>query len=165
MSPLVSRRSLSHQNPNFFCLKFSKIRRHCCVYVANLCSDKITQLTDNVYVCRSGSAADSQVVSYYVRHFLHQHMGVFFSLCAFYFTDSIQLWQPATGLLSYGNKAWHNMLQTGLIVGGWDKYEKERCQNIQLLFLCTRLRCQVWFLVQQMYFFWRKVYDIRGFTC
>lgn len=25
------------------------------VYVANRASDKITQLTDNVYVCRSGS--------------------------------------------------------------------------------------------------------------
>nr|AFK48953.1 unknown [Lotus japonicus] len=84
------------------------------VYVANRASDKITQLTDNVYVCRSGSAADSQVVSDYVRYFLHQH--------------TIQLGQPATvkvaanlvRLLSYNNK---NFLETGLIVGGWDKYE------------------------------------------
>ncbi|KAF3640937.1 Proteasome subunit beta type-6 [Capsicum annuum] len=52
------------------------------MYVANRASDKITQLTDNVYVCRSGSAADSQVVSDYVRYFLHQH--------------TIQLGQPAT---------------------------------------------------------------------
>ncbi|KAK2972592.1 hypothetical protein RJ640_007764 [Escallonia rubra] len=84
------------------------------VYVANRASDKITQLTDNVYVCRSGSAADSQIVSDYVRYFLHQH--------------TIQLGQPATvkvaanlvRLLSYNNKS---MLQTGLIIGGWDKYE------------------------------------------
>ncbi|KAG2400184.1 Proteasome subunit beta type-6 [Vigna angularis] len=84
------------------------------VYVANRASDKITQLTDNVYVCRSGSAADSQIVSDYVRYFLHQH--------------TIQLGQPATvkvaanlvRLLSYNNK---NFLETGLIVGGWDKYE------------------------------------------
>ncbi|KAL6130667.1 hypothetical protein ACLB2K_069046 [Fragaria x ananassa] len=72
-------------------------------YVANRCSDKITQLTEKVYVCRSGSAADSQVVTDYVSHFLHQH--------------TIQLGQPATvqvaanliRLLSYGNK---NMLQS-----------------------------------------------------
>ena len=79
------------------------------MYVANLASDKITQLTDNVYLCRSGSAADSQVVSGYVRYFIHQHI--------------IQLGQLATvkvaanwiRLLSYNNK---NMLETDLIVGG-----------------------------------------------
>ncbi|TQE00585.1 hypothetical protein C1H46_013829 [Malus baccata] len=93
------------------------------VYVANRASDKITQLTDNVYVCRSGSAADFQVVSDYVRYFLHQH--------------TIQLGQPATvkvcanlvRLLSYGNK---NMLETGLIVGGWDKYEGGKMYGIPL---------------------------------
>ncbi|EPS62624.1 hypothetical protein M569_12165, partial [Genlisea aurea] len=93
------------------------------VYVANRASDKITELTDNVYVCRSGSAADSQIVSDYVRLYLHQHI--------------IQLGQPATvksaanvvRLLSYGNK---NFLQTGLIVGGWDKYEGGKIYSIPL---------------------------------
>ncbi|KAK4391929.1 Proteasome subunit beta type-6 [Sesamum angolense] len=118
------------------------------MYVANRASDKITQLTDNVYVCRSGSvlkiagikifaafekwfselslcslAADSQIVSDYVRYFLHQH--------------TIQLGQPSTvkvaanlvRLLSYNNK---NMLQTGLIVGGWDKYEGGKIYGIPL---------------------------------
>ncbi|XP_052209937.1 proteasome subunit beta type-6-like [Diospyros lotus] len=93
------------------------------MYVANRASDKITQLTDNVYVCRSGSAADSQIVSDYVRYFLHQH--------------TIQLGQPATvkvvanlvRLMSYNNK---NMLQTGLIVGGWDKYEGGKIYGIPL---------------------------------
>ena len=93
------------------------------VYVANRASDKITQLTDNVYVCRSGSAADSQIVSDYVRYFLHQH--------------TIQLGQPATvkvaanlvRLLAYNNK---NFLQTGLIVGGWDKYEGGQIYGVPL---------------------------------
>ncbi|KAJ7550173.1 hypothetical protein O6H91_07G086500 [Diphasiastrum complanatum] len=84
------------------------------VYVANRASDKITQLTDNVYLCRSGSAADSQIVSDYVRYFLHQH--------------TIQLGRPATVKtvaklireLSYQNKS---NLEAGLIVAGWDKYE------------------------------------------
>ncbi|KAL0333621.1 UNVERIFIED_CONTAM: Proteasome subunit beta type-6 [Sesamum angustifolium] len=74
------------------------------MYVANRASDKITQLTDNVYVCRSGSAADSQIVSDYVRYFLHQH--------------TIQLGQPSTvkvaanlvRLLSYNNKRKLNRL-------------------------------------------------------
>ncbi|KAJ4960478.1 hypothetical protein NE237_020388 [Protea cynaroides] len=93
------------------------------VYVANRASDKITELTDNVYLCRSGSAADSQIVSDYVRYFLHQHI--------------IQLGQPATvkvaanlvRLLSYNNK---NMLQAGLIVGGWDKYEGGKIYSVPL---------------------------------
>ncbi|KAH9760007.1 proteasome subunit beta type-6 [Citrus sinensis] len=98
------------------------------VYVANRASDKITQLTDNVYLCRSGSAADSQTVSDYVRYFLHQHTD---------FTYRIQLGQPATvkvaanlvRLLSYNNK---NFLQTGMIVGGWDKYEGGKIYGVPL---------------------------------
>ena len=30
-------------------------------YVANRVTDKLTKLTDRIYVCRSGSAADTQV--------------------------------------------------------------------------------------------------------
>ncbi|XP_020520528.1 proteasome subunit beta type-6 [Amborella trichopoda] len=93
------------------------------MYVANRASDKITELTDNVYVCCSGSAADSQIVSDYVRYYVHQHI--------------IQLGQPATvkvaanltRLLSYQNK---NMLGTGLIVGGWDQYGGGQIYSIPL---------------------------------
>ncbi|KAF8407359.1 hypothetical protein HHK36_006487 [Tetracentron sinense] len=140
------------------------------MYVANRASDKITQLTDNVYLCRSGSvvllctthlrnafdgeldplanlftrlevgtieveegnhvfgneiliAADSQIISDYVRYFLHQH--------------TIQLGQPATvkvaanlvRMLSYNNK---DMLEAGLIVGGWDKYEGGKIYGVPL---------------------------------
>ena len=42
-------------------------------YVANKTADKITQLAERVYMCRSGSAADTQAVSAYVQHYLHQH--------------------------------------------------------------------------------------------
>ncbi|XP_050220295.1 proteasome subunit beta type-6-like isoform X2 [Mercurialis annua] len=46
------------------------------MYVANRASDTITLLTDKVYVCRSGSAADSHIVSDYVPYFLHQHTSL-----------------------------------------------------------------------------------------
>lgn len=42
-------------------------------YVANRVSDKITSLHDYIYACRSGSAADTQAVSDYVRYFLSSH--------------------------------------------------------------------------------------------
>ncbi|VAH23238.1 unnamed protein product [Triticum turgidum subsp. durum] len=109
---------------HFYLLRLMPV---CCLgtgmYVANRASDKISQLTDNVYVCRSGSAADTQVISDYVRYFLHQH--------------TIQLGQPATvkvasnlvRLLAYQNKS---MLQAGMIVGGWDKYEGGQIYSVPL---------------------------------
>ncbi|KAM3300394.1 hypothetical protein ACQJBY_041417 [Aegilops geniculata] len=68
-------------------------------------------------------AADTQIISDYVRYFLHQH--------------TIQLGQPATvkvasnlvRLLAYQNKS---MLQAGMIVGGWDKYEGGQIYSVPL---------------------------------
>nr|WCZ58410.1 proteasome subunit beta type-6 [Paratrimastix eleionoma] len=42
-------------------------------YIANRLSDKITKLVSNIYVCRSGSSADTQTISDYVRYFLDSH--------------------------------------------------------------------------------------------
>ncbi|KAJ8609362.1 hypothetical protein CTAYLR_009308 [Chrysophaeum taylorii] len=42
-------------------------------YVANRVSDKVTAIHDKIYLCRSGSAADTQAVSDYVRHYLGAH--------------------------------------------------------------------------------------------
>jgi len=41
-------------------------------YVANRVSDKIVQLHDSIWCCRSGSAADTQALTDYVRHYLSQ---------------------------------------------------------------------------------------------
>lgn len=83
-------------------------------YIANRVTDKLTPLAENVYVCRSGSAADTQNLSSYVQHFLAQHrldldqeVGV---------KTAAQLAKN----LVYQNK---EMLQAGLIVAGWDKEE------------------------------------------
>merc|ERR1711998_336604 len=42
-------------------------------YISNRASDKITPLADTTFLLRSGSAADTQLVSDYVRHMVHQH--------------------------------------------------------------------------------------------
>merc|ERR1719276_726650 len=42
-------------------------------YVANRVSDKLTPVHEQIYCCRSGSAADTQAVADNVRHFLAQH--------------------------------------------------------------------------------------------
>lgn len=42
-------------------------------YIANRVTDKLTRITDNIYCCRSGSAADTQaiadIVSYHVNFY------------------------------------------------------------------------------------------------
>jgi len=41
-------------------------------YVANRVSDKIVQVSDHIFICRSGSAADTQALSDYVKYYLSQ---------------------------------------------------------------------------------------------
>ena len=41
-------------------------------YVAVRVSDKITQLHERIWCCRSGSAADTQALTDYLRHYLGQ---------------------------------------------------------------------------------------------
>merc|ERR1719152_27745 len=43
------------------------------VYISNRVSDKVTAVDERIYVCRSGSAADTQAISDYVTYFLDQH--------------------------------------------------------------------------------------------
>lgn len=45
-------------------------------YVANRVSDKLTYVHDRIYCCRSGSAADTQAIADYVRHFIATHRCV-----------------------------------------------------------------------------------------
>lgn len=42
-------------------------------YIANRVSDKLTELHDRIYCCRSGSAADTQAVADYVMTYLEMH--------------------------------------------------------------------------------------------
>lgn len=45
-------------------------------YVANRVSDKIVPIHDYVWSCRSGSAADTQAVVDYVKHYVDAHRYV-----------------------------------------------------------------------------------------
>merc|ERR1719158_1901424 len=42
-------------------------------YIANRASRKISQCADKIWVCRSGSAADTQALTMMVRNYLNQH--------------------------------------------------------------------------------------------
>ena len=82
-------------------------------YVANRATDKVTRLTERVYVCRSGSAADTQNISAAVAWHLEQM--------------AVERGGKEAGVLAaarmlsriaYQNK---DALQAGLIVAGYDE--------------------------------------------
>eukprot|EP00882_Tetradesmus_deserticola_P004373 GHRQ01004617.1.p1 GENE.GHRQ01004617.1~~GHRQ01004617.1.p1 ORF type:complete len:223 (+),score=66.37 GHRQ01004617.1:487-1155(+) len=83
-------------------------------YVANRVQDKITPLADTVYLCRSGSASDTQAIAGYVQYWVAEHQAE---------KNAPVDVSTAANLamqLSYNNK---NNLQAGLIIAGWDKQE------------------------------------------
>lgn len=83
-------------------------------YIANRAADKLTQLAENVYCCRSGSAADTQAITAYVQHYLALNQ-----------TEGgrqmpVEVAASVSRQLVYGNKS---NLSCGMIIAGWDKYK------------------------------------------
>mmetsp|Transcript_26115 Transcript_26115/g.38642 ORF Transcript_26115/g.38642 Transcript_26115/m.38642 type:complete len:238 (+) Transcript_26115:125-838(+) len=99
-------------------------------YVANRVSDKVAQLHDRIWCCRSGSAADTQALTDYVRHYLSQ-LAIE--------TGRAPTVKTAAHLmrrLCYENK---DNLMAGVIVGGWDPVEKGSVYNIPLGGTCIKM--------------------------
>eukprot|EP01112_Ceratiomyxa_fruticulosa_P023364 TRINITY_DN889_c0_g1_i1.p1 TRINITY_DN889_c0_g1~~TRINITY_DN889_c0_g1_i1.p1 ORF type:complete len:213 (-),score=54.62 TRINITY_DN889_c0_g1_i1:107-745(-) len=92
-------------------------------YIANRVTNKITPIYDNIYCCRSGSAADTQAISDYVRYYLQLHQSELGEEPEV--KTAAQLFQ----LLCYGNK---NNLQAGIICAGWDQHNGGSVYNIPL---------------------------------
>lgn len=91
-------------------------------YVANRASDKITEITSNVWMCRSGSAADTQNVAAYVSRLAHEHAVSISSPAVDApdagFTCDVKLVANITKKIAYENK---ERLQAGMIIAGWDR--------------------------------------------
>ncbi|EPZ30856.1 20S proteasome subunit [Rozella allomycis CSF55] len=92
-------------------------------YIANRVTDKLTQVHDRVYCCRSGSAADTQAVADMVHYYLQMY-AVEHGEAPEVFTAA-RLFQE----VCYQNK---DRLMAGIIVGGWDKYHGGRVYSIPL---------------------------------
>lgn len=101
------------------------------IYVANRVSDKLTAIHDRVYCCRSGSAADTQAVSDYVRKFVREH--------ALELGDdrlpSVKSTAHLFRSICYSNK---DALMAGIIVAGWDEKEGGQVYSIPLGGTCIR---------------------------
>ncbi|XP_076451453.1 proteasome subunit beta type-6-like [Babylonia areolata] len=81
-------------------------------YIANRVTDKLTKVTDRIYCCRSGSAADTQAIADIVKYhldFYKMEMG------------EEPLVETAANVFREMCYNYRDQLTAGIIVAGWDK--------------------------------------------
>merc|ERR1719382_1433242 len=81
-------------------------------YVANRASRKISKVHDKIFVCRCGSAADTQALTGFVINYLGQHAVELGKL------PTVNTAANLFKLIAYNNK---DRLLAGLIIAGWDE--------------------------------------------
>ncbi|KAI9808315.1 MAG: Proteasome subunit beta type-1 [Sarcosagium campestre] len=92
-------------------------------YIANRVTDKLTQVHDTIWCCRSGSAADTQAVADIVQY----HLGMY-SIS----NDEAPTTQTAAAIfqeLCYDNK---DQLSAGMIIAGYDPRHGGQVYSIPL---------------------------------
>jgi 20S proteasome subunit beta 1 len=98
-------------------------------FVHNRVTDKLTEVTDNIYCCRSGSAADTQAITDVVKYKLN-----------FY---EIEMGRPATvkdAAMAFKEIAYEyrDSRLAGLIVAGYDKREGGSVYCVPVGGMCVR---------------------------
>eukprot|EP00521_Asterionellopsis_glacialis_P003850 CAMPEP_0195265186 /NCGR_PEP_ID=MMETSP0706-20130129/11280_1 /TAXON_ID=33640 /ORGANISM="Asterionellopsis glacialis, Strain CCMP134" /LENGTH=231 /DNA_ID=CAMNT_0040319569 /DNA_START=87 /DNA_END=779 /DNA_ORIENTATION=- len=99
-------------------------------YIANRVSDKIAQLSEHIFCCRSGSAADTQALTDYVKHYLSQ-LAVETGR-----QPTVKTAAHIMKRLCYENK---DNLMAGVIIAGWDEVEGGSVYNIPLGGSCIKM--------------------------
>merc|ERR1719379_2191982 len=92
-------------------------------YVANRASRKISKVHDRVFVCRCGSAADTQALAGFVQHYYSQHAIELGKL------PTVNTAASLFKLIAYNNK---DTLMAGLIVAGWDEVRGGQVYSVPL---------------------------------
>ncbi|EFJ51606.1 hypothetical protein VOLCADRAFT_57026 [Volvox carteri f. nagariensis] len=82
-------------------------------YIMNRASNKIAPLSEYIFLCRSGSAPDTQIISDNVRHYLN-HM-----IAESGEEPSVEMAANLVRLINYNNK---DHLVGAMLVVGWDKH-------------------------------------------
>ncbi|XP_039280006.1 proteasome subunit beta type-6 [Nilaparvata lugens] len=92
-------------------------------YIANRVTDKLTKITDNIYCCRSGSAADTQAIAEIVAYHLE-----------FYTTEIGEepLVETAAAIFREMCYTYRGQLMAGIIVAGWDSVKGGQVYDIPL---------------------------------
>ena len=81
-------------------------------FVAVRCTDKLTRVTSHIYVCRSGSAADTQAMTDAVRNQLEWYETEF---------GSPPTVHTAAHLFKNMGYEYRDQFSAGLICAGWDR--------------------------------------------
>ncbi|XP_055859230.1 proteasome subunit beta type-6 [Episyrphus balteatus] len=93
------------------------------VYVANRVTDKLTKISDKIYCCRSGSAADTQAIADIVAYSLNYHENQ---------TGEEPLVSEAASEFRNYCYNYRDSLVAGIIVAGWDKKKGGQVYSIPL---------------------------------
>lgn len=94
-------------------------------YIANRVSDKLTQIHDTIYCCRSGSAADTQAVADIVKY----HLQMYAAQLPEGQTPTTQVAANVFQELCYNNK---DNLLAGIICAGYDAANKGSVYSIPI---------------------------------
>jgi len=92
-------------------------------YIANRVTDKLTQVHDTIWCCRSGSAADTQAVADIVSYYLGMYGIV---------NEEAPTTQTAAALFQELCHEHKEMLQAGIIIAGYDKRHGGQVYSIPL---------------------------------
>ncbi|KAJ8871189.1 hypothetical protein PR048_027495 [Dryococelus australis] len=98
-------------------------------YIANRVTDKLTKVTDKIYCCRSGSAADTQAIADIVSYHLD-----------FYENETgepprVEMAANVFRELCYN---YRDSLTAGIIVAGWDKRKGGQVYTVPIGGMCVR---------------------------
>jgi len=103
-------------------------------YIANRVTDKLTKITDNIYCCRSGSAADTQAIANLVAYHLAFH--------------EVELGDQSTvktaaSIFREFCYNYRDQLTAGIICAGWDKRNGGQVYSIPIGGMCVRQPCAI----------------------
>lgn len=103
-------------------------------YVANRVTDKLTQISENIYCCRSGSAADTQAIADIVAYSLNYHRNQ---------TNKEPLVCEAASEFRNYCYNYRDSLLAGIIVAGWDEERGGQVYSVPLGGMLTREGCTI----------------------
>lgn len=98
-------------------------------YIANRVTDKLTKITDNIYCCRSGSAADTQAIADIVSYHLSFHSLEL---------GEIPLVQAGASVFRELCYNYRDSLTAGILVAGWDRKLGGQVYSVPIGGMCVR---------------------------
>ncbi|XP_034940872.1 proteasome subunit beta type-6 [Chelonus insularis] len=98
-------------------------------YISNRTADKLTKITDNIYCCRSGSAADTQAIADIVAYHLGFHQMEL---------GTQPLVETAANVFRELCYNYRDSLVAGILVAGWDSKKGGQVYSVPIGGMCVR---------------------------